>query len=133
MRPVIPKMRAQFGVDLCDALRSHFFCGAFDDRGKGGFSFRDLLHRCIKLHFAERADFGQAHAVGRQNACIRVHKNLRHAKRIGNETGMLTACSTKALQRVLRHIMATQHADLLDRVRHVVDGDLQKAFGDVLW
>ncbi len=53
-----------------------------------------------------------------------------HAERVGDETGVLAAGAAEAGERVLRHVIAALDRDLLDRVRHVLDGDLEEAGGD---
>ena len=91
-----------------------------------------VCYRRIELDFAQRPYFGQSHTVSRQNARIGMDQHFGHAQSVRHQTGVLPARAAKALQGVLGHIMAPLHADLLDRVGHVVDGDMQKAFGDIL-
>ena len=44
---------------------------------------------------------------------------------------MLSAGAAKTLQRIIGHIIATLHRNLLDRIRHVLDGDPEKAIGNL--
>ena len=46
-----------------------------------------------------------------------------HAKRIGHQTGMLSACAAKAVEQVSGHVIAALHRDFLDGVGHVLDRD----------
>ncbi len=45
---------------------------------------------------------------------------------------MLSTGAAEALQRVAGDVVATRHRDLLDRVGHAGDGDVEKAFGQFL-
>src|SRR3546814_19564280 len=54
-----------------------------------------------------------------------------HAERVGNQAGVRPARATEAAERVAGHIVAALHGDFLDRVRHVLDGDLEEAVGDL--
>ena len=45
---------------------------------------------------------------------------------------MLAAGAAEAVERVARHVIAALHGNLLDRVRHVLDRDLDEAVGDFL-
>ena len=55
-----------------------------------------------------------------------------HAERIRHQAGVLAAGAAKAGQGVLGDVVATLHADVLDRVGHVFNSDTQKARGDLL-
>src|SRR4029434_2838953 len=46
---------------------------------------------------------------------------------------MMPAAPAETPQRVLRDIVAALHGDVLDGVRHVLDGDPQEAVSDLLW
>ena len=59
-------------------------------------------------------------------------QHRRHAERVGDQAGVLAAGAAEAVERVARHVVAALHRDLLDRVRHVLDGDLDEAVGDLL-
>ncbi len=52
-----------------------------------------------------------------------------HAERVGHQAGMLAAGAAEAAQRVLRDVVAALDRDLLDGVRHVLDGDPEEALG----
>ena len=60
-----------------------------------------------------------------------MNQDLGHAERVGDETGMLPAGAAEAVERVTRDVVAALHRDLLDRVRHVFDGNLDEAIGNV--
>ncbi len=74
----------------------------------------------------------QAHAVGRQHAGQRMHEDAAHAERVGDAAGVLAAGAAEALQRVARHVVAARDRDLLDRVGHAADGDVDEALGHLL-
>jgi hypothetical protein len=61
-----------------------------------------------------------------------VNQHLGHAERVGNPTGELTARAAEAVEHVFGDVVAALHRDLLDRVRHVLDGDLEEALGHLL-
>jgi hypothetical protein len=61
-----------------------------------------------------------------------VDQDRLHAERVGDEAGVLTARAAEGVQEVARHVMAALDADLLYRVGHVLDGDADEAFGDLL-
>src|SRR6201984_87202 len=44
---------------------------------------------------------------------------------------MLAAGAAEAVERVARYVVTALHRDFLDRVRHVLDRDLDEAVGDV--
>src|SRR5262249_29501074 len=45
---------------------------------------------------------------------------------------MLAAGAAEAIERVARDVVAALHGDLLDRVGHVLDRDLDESVGDLL-
>src|SRR5437762_3868072 len=53
-----------------------------------------------------------------------------HAERVGDEAGMLAAGPAEAVERIARNVVAALHRNLLDCVRHVLDGDLDEPVGD---
>ena len=57
---------------------------------------------------------------------MRIHP--RHAERIGNQTGMLAARTAKDGQRVFGDVMPARDRNLLDRIGHVLDRDVDKTF-----
>ena len=59
-------------------------------------------------------------------------QHLGHAERVGDEAGVLAAGAAEAVQRIAGHVVAALHRNLLDRVRHVLDRDLDEAVGDLL-
>ena len=92
------------------------------DRRQRGFG-----QRLFDRRLAHHALVGQAHAVGRQHARQRMHEHRRHAQRIGHQARVLAAGAAEALQRVARDVVAAGHRDLLDRVGHARDGDVDEA------
>ena len=75
------------------------------------------------------ANIGKAHAIGRKHARQRMNKHGFHAEIICNQTRMLRACPAKAIQRIGCDVITALHGDLLDGVRHILNGNLDKAFG----
>jgi hypothetical protein len=61
-----------------------------------------------------------------------VREHLRHPERVGHAAGVLAARAAEGRQHVARHVVAALHGNLLDRVRHAADRDLQEAFGERL-
>ena len=80
------------------------------------------FHRLLTNHTLIR----QAHAISRQHTRIRMHKNFRHAQRIGHQTSMLATRAAKALQGVARYVVAASHRNLLDRIGHLLHSDIDK-------
>ena len=56
--------------------------------------------------------------------------NALHAQRIGHHARMLPTRAAEAGQRVFGNVVATLHADVLDRVRHVFNRNAQEAGSD---
>ena len=79
----------------------------------------------------QRRRFGQPHAIGRQHTGKRMSHHGRHRKRIGDGTGMLTACAAEHRQGITGHVIAALHRDLLDGIGHVRVGDIDKALGNL--
>jgi hypothetical protein len=80
---------------------------------------------------AHAADIGEPHAVGGQERRQRMNQHAGHTERIGDQTSVLATGAAKAIERVARHIVAALHGDLLDRVGHVLDRNLDEAIGDL--
>ena len=93
---------------------------------------RFLAERFFNRLLANAADVGEPHAVSRQKRRERVNQYARHAERIGNQARVLAAGAAKTVERVAGHIVAALHRNFLDRVRHVLDRDLDEAVGDLL-
>ena len=91
---------------------------------------RFCAERFLDRLLARRADVGEAHAVGGQQRGERMDQHRGHAERVGHQTRVLAAGSAKAIERIARHVIAALHGNLLDRVRHVLHGDLDEAVGD---
>ena len=81
---------------------------------------------------AVRADVREPHAVGRQQRRERMDQHGGHAERVGDQAGVLAAGAAEAIERVAGDVVAALHRDLLDRIRHVLDRDAQKAVRDLL-
>ena len=133
--PRIADVRAHDHLDLArrDALARDLVACLLADALGGAFQRLQRLgaERLLDRLLASGADIGEAHAVGRQQRRERVDEHARHAERVGDETGVLTAGAAEAVERVARHVIAALHRNLLDRVRHVLDGDLDEAVGDL--
>ena len=59
-----------------------------------------------------------------------MNQNLRHAQCIGHRTRMLPSCASKALQGIARDIVATSNRNFLYGMRHLLNSDMHKAFGN---
>ncbi len=74
---------------------------------------------------------GEAHAIGRQHARERVEQYFIGAECVADEADMLARGAAEADEAVaLRHIVPARDGDALDRVRHLLDGDGEQAFGE---
>ena len=91
------------------------------------FGAERLLDRLL----THAADVGEAHAVGREQRGQRVNKHAGHAECVRDQAGVLAAGAAEAIERVTRDIIAALHRDFFDRVRHVLDGDLDEAVSDL--
>ena len=78
------------------------------------------------------ADLGEAHAIGRQQPGQRMQQHRLDAERIGDEAGMLAAGAAEGVQRIAGDVVAALDRDLLDRLGHVGDRDLDEAVRDLL-
>ena len=96
------------------------------ERGK-----RFCAERLFDRLLAGGADVGQAHAVGGKQRRERMDQHLGHAERVGDQAGVLAARAAEAVERIARDVIAALHGNLLDRVRHVLDRDLDEAVGDL--
>ncbi len=92
---------------------------------------RLAAERLLDRLLPRRADIGEAHAIGREQRRERMDQHRLHAERIGDQAGMLPAGAAEAVERIARHVIAALHGNLLDRVRHVLDRDLDEAVGDL--
>lgn len=94
-----------------------------------GIVGQDQLDRLLAHH----ALVGQSDAIGRgQHAGQGMREHPAHAEPVGHQAGGLAAGAAEGGQHVTGHVVAALHGDLLDRVGHVADGDLDKALGDLL-
>ncbi len=117
---------------LIDALGAHLGSARLAKLRQGRPQSRHQRRRQRRLHrlLLHRTQIGEPHPVGRQHARQRVDIYPGHAERVGHQARMLPARTAKAGERVLRHVMAALDRDLLDRVRHVLDRDLDESFRD---
>src|SRR5437667_9058190 len=60
-----------------------------------------------------------------------MNENARHGERVGDQAGVLAGRAAEAAQRVAGDVVAALHRDVLDRVRHVADRDLDEPFCDL--
>ena len=90
------------------------------------------LQRLLDAALDNLPQIRQPHAVSRQHASMRVQKDALHAQGIGHAAGMLRPGAAETAKGVFGHIVTALHRDLLDRIGHVLDGDLKKAFGHLL-
>ena len=60
-----------------------------------------------------------------------MNKHRLHPQRIGHQTRVLPTGAAETLQCETGDIVPLLHRDLLDRIRHVGDGDLEKTLGDL--
>jgi len=56
-----------------------------------------------------------------------VEEDGLHAERVGDETGVLPARAAETAQHIAAHVVSALHGNLLDRLRHVLDGDADEA------
>ena len=129
-------MRAHVHRDLIcrDALAGHFVDGRTRQPARHILErlARFVTERLLDRLLAHAADIGEAHAVGRQQRRQRVDQHALHAERVGHQAGVLAAGAAEAIERIARHVVAALHGNFLDRVRHVLDRDLDKTVGDLL-
>ena len=92
---------------------------------------RSVVERRLDRLLPERAHVGEPHAVGGEHARERVDEHARHAERVGDEAGVLAARAAETAERVSGDVVAALDADVLDRVRHVLDRDPQETVGDL--
>jgi hypothetical protein len=86
-----------------------------------------LHRRLAQLH-----EIGQADAPGRQHAGKRRQQHRADVERVGHVAGVLPGRAAEAAQREGRRVGPAPHRDLLDRARHALDRDLDKARRDGL-
>ena len=80
---------------------------------------------------ARGADVGEAHAVSGKQRREGVNEHTRHAERVGDQASVLAARASEAVERVARDVIAALHRNLLDRIGHVLDRDLDESVGNV--
>ena len=133
VRPVIAKMDKTPGLHpvIADPLRLYLGLGNGSQPVELGHKTRHQTIRQRRLDgaLAQRAHIGKPHAIGRQHPGEWMYQHRVHAQHIGNQAGMLPAGAAKALQRIVGHIIAALHRDLLDGIGHVLDSNAQEAVG----
>ena len=129
MGPGIAQMRPAFHGLYRDALRPKVIHGLHRQGIQHRRCLIPVLQRFIKLAFMNRPRFCQAHSVGGQHPGKGMQKHPLHSQSIRHARCMLAPGPAKALQGIACHIMPPLHADLLDRIRHIVDRDAQKPVG----
>src|SRR4029079_7965794 len=72
---------------------------------------------------AERPNIGEPHSVGGEHAGVRVNEDRLQTERAGNAAGVLAASAAEAVESIFGYVIATLDRNLLDGVRHVLDGD----------
>jgi hypothetical protein len=114
-----------------DVLFGHLGRSLGDQRGEARLQGvqKGVIQLGFDRLFAQGAQVGQAHAVGREHAGEGVQEDLGHAQGVGDVAGMLAAGATEAAQRVLGHVVAPLGGDLGDGVGHVLHRDLAEAVG----
>ena len=80
---------------------------------------------------ARRAERGEPHAERRQHTRQRMEQHRLDAERIRHQAGMLPAGAAERIERIVGDVIAALHRDVLDRIRHVLDRDVDEAVGDL--
>ena len=81
---------------------------------------------------SEHDDIGETDAVCRQHAGEWMHENRKHPQRVRDHARVLPGRAAEACERVLGDVMPALDGNLLDRVRHVLDGDAHAPSGDAV-
>ena len=125
-----PDQGGQRGLGEClgDQVAARLTFERFRLIGKGGVAGGIERHRHRGL--TDGADFGQAHAVGREHARERVEHDPGHAEGVGDQAGMLTARAAETVQHIAGDVVAALDRDRLDRLGHALNGDGDEAFGE---
>ena len=115
----VPGLHA-LAQDLRAGIGCHLLEGRIERRARGWR--KPQLDR----PFAHRRQVGKPHAIRRQHTGIGVDVDARDAQLVGDQAGVLSAGAAKTLQGVMRDVIAACHRHLLDRIGHVLDGDLDE-------
>ena len=117
-----------------DALASDFTDRVASQPARHAFErlARLVAERLLDRLLANAADIGEPHAVGGEQRRQRMDQHAGHAERVGDQAGVLAAGAAEAIERIAGHVVAALHRNLLDRVRHVLDRDLDEAVGNLL-
>ena len=81
---------------------------------------------------AHGGNVGKPHAIGGEHTGQRMNINARHAQRIGDEAGMLSAGAAETGECVGGDVVAALHRNLLNGIGHVSDGNVNETLGDLL-
>ncbi len=133
----VAKLRpsTDFDVGSRDALRSRLReprCSASASATRPTRAVAPGVERLVHALRPLRGDVGEPHAVGRKQRRQRMDQHGRDRERVGDVAGVLAAGAAERVQRVARHVVAAGDRDRLDRLRHLGDGDGEKAVGDRL-
>jgi hypothetical protein len=60
-----------------------------------------------------------------------MNENLGHSQRVSYETSVLAAGTAEAIEAVTRHVVSALDRNLLDRVGHILDRNLDEAIGNL--
>ena len=132
VRSHVAQMRGVDDAGFGDALPEDLGAGLLGHGVEPRLGLGGAIERQVGLHLAHGPDFGKTHAVGGEHPGMGMDQDAPHAERVGDEAGVLPAGAAEALQGVAGDVAAALHADLLDGVGHVVDGDAQEAGGGLL-
>ena len=72
---------------------------------------------------SEHDHIGETDAVCGEHSGQWMHENRTHPQRVRDHAGVLPGRAAKTRQRVTGDVMPALDGNLLDRVRHVLDGD----------
>ena len=90
------------------------------------------IERRLDAGLAQHANICDADAICRQHAGKRMDDDAPDAERFRDLRRMLTAGAAETAQREASDVMTALHRDLLDRVRHALDGHAKEPRGDLL-
>ncbi len=111
-----------------NAPRDGFHRRTLGRHGRRGFGFergedlsdRTVIERALDRAAFDRADAGEADAVGRKYAGEGMDIDLAHPQGVGHGAGMLAAGAAEAGQGVVRQVMAAFDGNLAYGAGHVV-------------
>ena len=117
-----------------DALGEQFGAGFGLQRrkrgGQPGEQFR--RQRCLHRRLAHRDDVREPEPVCGEHPGEGMDEHPGHAEGIGHGAGVLAARAPEGGKHVPGDVVPALYGDLLDRVGHVLHGDLEEPGGDLL-